>query len=198
MLEIRYDKDKIRRLERELAGFPRNSLPKVMSRGLNRTASSARTATSRMLAGEASLKISDVRKRITLIKASYRRWRAGIKISRRRIGLIRFRASRTKAGVRYKRDGGWVLARHSFIATMKSGHKGVFLRARYIPKIGWNLPMKSDQRKESIYELKGPSMGQVFVGAQDKANAIYRDSMRRLEENINDQVRLILRRRLPA
>ena len=184
MLEIRYDNDKIRRLERELAGFSRNSLPKVMSRGLNRTATSARTATSRMLAGEASLKISDVRKRITLKKATYHRWRAGIKISRRRIPLISFGARQTKKGITYKKAGERVLIRHAFKATMKSGHTGVFRRMA-----GSRLP---------ITELKGPSMGQVFVGAQDKAQAIYRASMRKLEKNIHDQVNLILRRRLPA
>ena len=184
MLEIRYDKDKIRRLERELAGFPRNSLPKVMSRGLNRTATGARTATSRMLAGEASLKISDVRKRITLKKATYRSWRAGIKISRQRIPLISFGARQTKKGITYKKAGERVLIKHAFKATMKSGHTGVFRRMT--------------SRRLPIAELRGPSMGQVFVGAQDKASVIYRDSMRKLEKNIHDQVRMILKARLPA
>jgi len=64
---------------------------------------------------------------------------------------------------------------------MASGHTGVFKRLATA-----RLP---------IVELKGPSLGQVFVGAQDEANRIYRESLARLEKNIHDQVKLILSRR---
>jgi len=184
MFEIRYDNNKIKQLERELAGFPKNSLPKVMSRALNRTATEARTKTSRMLAGEIGLKVKDVRERITLSRASYRNWRSSIKISRRRIPLIRFGAKQTKKGVTYKKAGERVLIRHAFVTTMASGHTGVFKR-----KFSSRLP---------ISELRGPSLGQVYVNAQDAANQIHRESLRRLEKNIHDQVQMILRRRLPA
>jgi len=46
--------------------------------------------------------------------------------------------------------------------------------------------------------LRGPSLGQVYVNAQDAANQIHRESLSRLEKNIHDQVRLILKARLPA
>jgi len=184
MFEIRYDDKKIKQLERELQDFPKNSLPKVMSRALNRTATEARTKTSRMLAGEIGIKIGDVRKRITMSRASYRRWRSSIKISRRRIPLIRFGAKQTKKGVTYKKDRKRVLISHAFITTMASGHTGVFKR-----KFSSRLP---------ISELRGPSLGQVYVNAQDAANQIHRESLSRLEKNIHDQVQLILRRRLPA
>jgi len=184
MIDIRFDKDKIEKLRRELRGFPANSLPKVMSRGLNRTATQARTKTARMISKEAGLKVKDARERITLKRASYRHWRSSIKISRRRIPLLRFSARQTKKGVTYKRGRERVLIRHAFLATMSSGHTGVFKR-----KFSRRLP---------VSELKGPSPGQVFTGAQEKANAIYRESMQQLAKNIHDQVRLILKRRLPA
>jgi len=186
MLEICYDDDKIEKIERELRGFGRNSLPKVMSRGLNRTATEARTKTGRFLAAESGLKIKVIRKSITLRRATYRNWRSSIKISCRRIPLYNFSARQTKKGVTYKKGGEKkrILIRSAFVATMASGHTGVFKR-----KAAARLP---------ISELRGPSMGQVFVGAQDKAAAICRESMGRLERNIHDQVRMILARRLPA
>jgi len=184
MLEIRYDKAKVNQLERELRGFPKNSLPKVMSRGLNRTATEARTKTGRMLAGETGLKVGVVKKKITLVRATYRRWRSGIEISSRRFGLITFGARQTKKGVTYKKGRKRVLIRSAFLATMNSGHTGVFKR-----RTSARLP---------IVELRGPSLGQVFTGARDQADAIYRQSMSRLEKNIHDQVQLILRRRIPA
>ena len=184
MLEIRYDNDKIKRFERELAGFPRNSLPKVMSRGLNRTATEARTRASRLLSQKIGVKVKDIRERVTLQRASYSKWRSFVKISRRRIPLISFGARQTKKGVTYKKEGERVLIRHAFKATMKSGHTGIFKR-----KFSSRLP---------ISELRGPSLGQVFVGAPEAADAIYRESMQRLGKNIHDQVRMILKARLPA
>jgi len=184
MFEIRYDDNKIKRLQRELRGFGKNSLPKVMSRGLNRTATEARTKTSRMLAKEIGIKVGDVRKKIVLVRASYRNWRSGITISRKRIPLIRFGARQVKKGVTYKKDRKRVLIRHAFVSTMSSGHTGVFKR-----KFSSRLP---------ISELRGPSLGQVYTGAAEQAGRIHRESMRRLEKNIHDQVNLILKRRLPA
>ena len=203
MLEIRYDNKKIKQLERELRGFPKNSLPKVMSRGLNRTATEARTKVSRMLSREIGLKVRDVRERVSLKRASYRNWRSAVTISRKRVPLIRFSARQTKKGVTYKRGNKRVLIRHAFVATMSSGHEGVFLRKRLggTPRPGESTGILSPDDmvgRLPIQELRGPSLGQVYTGAQEKANAIHRESMQKLEKNINDQIRLILKRRLPA
>jgi len=183
MLEIRFDDHKLKQIERELKGIPR-ALPKVMSRALNRTATSARTETSRSLAKRIGLRIKDVRSRIVLQRASYSNWRSAIRISGKRLGLISLQARQTARGVTYKKERKRVLISHAFIATMKSGHIGVFMR-----KGTGRLPIR---------ELRGPSLAQVFTGAQDEAARIYRQSLSRLSKNINDQVNLILKRRLPA
>lgn len=49
--------------------------------------------------------------------------------SGRAVPLIAFNARQTKKGVRVRIRGASKLYAHSFIATMKSGHRGVFLRA---------------------------------------------------------------------
>jgi len=180
MIEIKYDDAKLKQLERTLSGIPR-ALPRVMSRGLNRTATSARTQVARQLSQLTGLGVSAVRKRIKMSKASYSNWRSTIPISSKRMPLIEFKAKQTRKGVTYKREGSRILIRHAFLATMPSGHRGVFKR-----KTSARLP---------IAELRGPSLGQVFSDAQDEANRIYRESLERLEKNIMDQVNLILQRR---
>jgi len=180
MFEIRYDDKKLKQLERTLKGIPR-AMPKVMSRGLNRTATEARTKAGRFLSKATGLKVKDIRQRLTLQRASYRNWRSAIGVSRRRIGVIALAAKQTKKGVTYKKGQKRVLIRHAFITTMASGHTGVFKR-----KFSQRLP---------IVELRGPSLGQVFAGAPAETGRIHRESMQRLEKNIHDQVNLILRRR---
>ena len=184
MLTIRFDDDKIKKLERELRNFPR-ALPKVMSRALTRTATSARTQISRSLASRIGIKIKDVRTRLTLTKATYSNWRSRVGISGRRFGLIKFAARQTKKGVTYRKGGrSRVLIRHAFIATMPSGHRGVFIR-----KAGPRLP---------IAEMRGPSLAQVFKGTRGEVDRIQAESLAKLGKNIHDQVNLILKRKLPA
>lgn len=183
LFNIRFDDQKLNKIEQALRDVPR-ALPRVMSRGLNRTATQARTEVSRNLSRRIGLRVKDVRSRVTLQKASYSNWRSVIKISKKRLPLIKLKAKQTRAGVTYKFGRSRILVRHAFIATMPSGHTGVFRR-----KATARLP---------IAELRGPSLGQIFTDAQDEANRIYRQSLVRLEKNIMDQVNLILAKRIPA
>lgn len=201
MLEIRYDDDKIKKLERELRNFPK-TLPKVMSRGINRTAKSARTEMSRSMTGISGLgkegkSARSVLKRLKLSGATYSNWRAFITISKRRLGVVDLKAKPTKKGVTYKKVGaGRKSIRHAFIARMPSGHRGVFLRAIHAKK--QYIPMKS-KKKEAIYELRGPSLAQLWTAGMDaEVNRIQAKSAQRLSKNIHDQVNLILKRKLPA
>ena len=183
MLEIKFDDEKLKQVQRVLRDFPK-ALPKVMSRGLNRTAISARTQISRSLAKRIGLKIKDVRGMLALQRASYSNWRSAVRISGKRFGLIKFGARQTKKGVTYKKGRKRILIRHAFVATMKTGHRGVFMR-----KGPGRLPIK---------ELRGPSLSQVYKGSREEVNRIQIESAARLQKNIHDQVNLILRRRLPA
>ena len=202
MLTIRFDKDKLKKLERELRKFPR-ALPKVMSRALTRTAKSARTEMSRSITGISGLGKKgksgrSVLQRLKLSKATYSNWRAFITISKRRLGVIDLKARETNKGVTYKKIGSRsrILIRHAFIATMPSGHRGVFLRATHIKE--QYIPMKT-KKKEAIYELRGPSLAQLWTaGMGAEVNRIRAESAQRLQKNINDQVYLILKKRLPA
>lgn len=182
MIEIKFDKKKLKAIERQLAAVPR-ALPKVMSRALNRTATSARTATSRSLAKQTGLKVKDVRSRIRIERASYSHWRSAIRVSTERLPLLAFRARQTRRGVSYRTDSGGEMLPHAFIATMSSGHRGVFKR-----RTAARLP---------IVELRGPSLGQVFSDADAETQRLYTQARAKLEKNIAEQVKLIVQRRWP-
>lgn len=211
MLTIRFDKDKLKKLERELRNFPR-ALPKVMSRALTRTAKSARTEMSRSLTsisglGKEGKSSRAVLKRLKLSGATYSNWRAFITVSKRRFGVIELKAKKTTKGVTYMKAVGRkrVLIRHAFIATMKSGHKGVFGRAvdvkgQYVSMERSHAKEKyGTEKKEAIYELRGPSLAQLWTADMvAEVNRIQAESGQRLQKNIHDQVNLILKRKLPA
>lgn len=183
LFEVKFEDHKLNQVEQVLKEIPR-ALPRVMSRSLNRTAQQARTEVSRSLSRRIGLRVKDVRSRVILQKASYSNWRSAVKISGKRLPLIRFKPKQTRTGVTYKFGRSRILVHHAFLATMPSGHTGVFRR-----KTTARLP---------ITELRGPSLGQVFTDAQAEANRIYRQSLARLEKNIMDQVNLILAKKIPA
>lgn len=201
MLEIRYDDAKIKQVERELRNFGASALPKVMSRGLNRTATQARTATSRMISKESGVKVGDVRRRIQLHRATYSNWRSAITVSRKRLSLRYLNPKQTQRGLSVKSGSKRVTIKHAFYVL-----KGWFIRlpaaGGYKMTLGVEQAAEIDEIKKvgrlPIGRIRGPILAQIYVNAQQKAEQIHREHLIKLEKNIHDQVQLTLRRRLPA
>lgn len=181
LVEIKFDEAKLRKVQRMLRDIPR-ALPRVMSRAINKTATSAKTDVARRIAGEVNIKVSTIKKNITLKRATYRVWQAVLGIWTKRIPLINFSARQTAKGVSYKisKTEGRKTIKSAFIISMSSGHKGVFRRA--------------GPRRLPIIELKGPSVGEVFRGSAGLAKAATWKAQQRLGRNIDDQVKLALGR----
>ncbi len=200
MLEIRYDDARIKQLERELRAFGRTALPRVMSRGLNRTATQARTKLSRLGSKRLGWRIKDVKSYIILKKASYKNWRCRLEFPKRTIPLIHLKAVQQKKGVKYKDPitGKRIIKSHAFIATGDERGRQVWLRSEHA--IGRRKYIRWAGRKmEALFIQKAPSLKDIFmVHAADEFQNIFAESKTRLERNIHDQVQLILRRRLPA
>lgn len=124
-------------------------------RALNRAIHSARTVMVRAMAGDTGLKSKDVRDAVVVREAFATRPEVSLAASRKRLMLIKFGAkgpvpSRGRGrGVTYRLRGGSGRVENAFIATMTSGHTGVFRRA--------------GTQRLGIIELKGPSLGRVFA-----------------------------------
>ena len=130
-MEVRVDRKQLREIRRLLNGFPKG-FARVASRAINKTATFGRTRIVRGLAKALGVKQAVLRSRhVSLQRASFKRLFASIRTrGRRRIPLIDLKARQMKRGVSYKiGKSGRKRIQSAFIATMKSGHEGVFVRS---------------------------------------------------------------------
>lgn len=133
----------------------RTQTPIAVTRALNKSIASGRTVMAREMSRDLGLKVGDVRDQIKVIEASPTRLEAKLSASGKRIPLVAFGASgpepsRGKGrGVSYRLQGQRRRISSAFLATMPSGHRGVFLR-----KAKGRLPIR---------ELLGPSLPKVFI-----------------------------------
>ena len=140
-------------LEKDLASLG-SAIPLVMSRALNRAAVSGRTAMAQVISRDTGIASKNIRSEIRINNASRSRPVVEIEIRGRRIPLIAFQAkgpepSRGRGrGVSYRLPTGRGRIPNAFIATMPSGHRGVYKR--------------KTTRRLPILELFGPSLPNVF------------------------------------
>lgn len=138
--------------------------PIAQMRALNRAIGSAGVAMVRVVASDIGVKQGVVKERIRTELATPERLRARIYANAKRIPLIDLGAkgpepSRGRGrGVTVKSKGGRQAIPNAFIATMRSGHRGVFQRVGGAGRRG-PAPNRSQL---PIRELFGPSIWQVF------------------------------------
>lgn len=124
--------------------------PQAVRRALTRAGSSARVVMVREIAKDLGIKQGDVQPAVAqpqiVVQQDF--VSARIVATGARIGLYKFRARQTKTGVTARLPGGAGMYPGAFIATMASGHVGVFKRR--------------GQTRLPIVELFGPSVPKVF------------------------------------
>jgi hypothetical protein len=148
---------------RDLKALGKRALP-AMARAINRGASAGKTAMARAIMADTGLGSRFTKDEIKVTTATSDNLVARVSVTGRRIPLIGFKArgpepSRGRGrGVSYTLPTGRGRIENAFIATMGSGHRGVFKRVTPSTRKGngaWgnNLP---------IIELRGPSLPHVF------------------------------------
>jgi hypothetical protein len=113
----------------------RNQIEKVFRhvelgtmRALNRSMATARTQAVREVAKELGIAQAPIRERIVQDRATLKRLETTLRFTGKRLRLIDLGAKQTATGVTYRGHGGRALVRGAFLATMQSGHTGVFKR----------------------------------------------------------------------
>lgn len=160
-------------IEIDLRDYPAK-VTRATVRALNRSINSGRTVMTREIGGDTGLKQKDVREALSIQEATAGRPEASLGATVKRIKLIKFGAkgptpSRGRGrGVTYRLRGGKGRVEDAFIATMKSGHTGVFRRVGSVAH-GAAGPSASGRKSSGawsnnlpIIELRGPSIGHVF------------------------------------
>jgi hypothetical protein len=141
-------------VELDMAALPQSAL-RASIRAMNRGIVTGRTVMLREISRDTGLQQKDIREALHVREATAARPEARLATSLKRIPLVQFNArgpepSRGRGkGVTYRMRGGRGRHPHAFIATMKSGHRGAFIR--------------EGKRRLRILELYGPSLGRVFA-----------------------------------
>lgn len=118
--------EEVRSLLRDL----KEKAPRALMRGMNKTLAGVRTDMTRAAVEVLNVKQADVRKGITLNKASLQRLSASAVSAGRPLSLAVFSARQTKKGVTVKvlKANPRKEIKHAFLGTMMSGHQGIFWR----------------------------------------------------------------------
>ncbi|TCK39661.1 minor tail protein Z (GPZ) [Paraburkholderia sp. BL8N3] len=133
---------------------------KAVVRALNKTAMQARTAASLEVKGAGyNIKASAIKNSFTIQRASRGNLVVVLKATGRPIALINYGARQTKGGVSVQVKSARTMLRHSFIATMQNGHRGVFERTGKKHKVVQRNG-KTVRTGLPIKELFGPSIPQ--------------------------------------
>lgn len=171
---LRFDNDDLRRqirdLERALERLDRDDVPKAITRAQNRTAATTRTMVSRDLRRKVlGLKVKDLTRILRVYRASRARNYASIWAGLKRAKLPKIRTPRAL-------DAG----EEEFLATMPSGHRGVFVRSR------------SNSRR---YRVRGP---RYRLDGQSTELPIYErftDYSDQVEDSMRDAFQIYIRPR---
>lgn len=125
------------------------NIDRAKTLALNRTATELRTRVVRMLNERTGYQQKLIRERFVLTRATRGTLTARLRITGKAIPLIKLPSKQTPAGVVVMTGKGSLHFPSGFIATMPSGHRGVYMRKRR-----QRLPIK---------EMYGPSLQREFA-----------------------------------
>lgn len=176
-------------------GDIKDGLPRVLTRVLNRSLGEVHTLVKRGVAADTGLPVGEVDKSLEEFKATHSNLVARLVVTGRRIPLITFKARGPEPSRGRGRGVTYSIGRNArtrvesgFIATMKSGHRGVFARlSGQGPATGLRVG------RLPIVELKGPSLPRVLTN-QWIAQGWDTRGQEIVEKNLDHEVAYLLER----
>jgi hypothetical protein len=175
MIEIKLQDNTLQLITARLAHIPR-ALPKVVSRAINKTSSSARAQAVKLIKKDSGLKAKDIRSRIFRKPATYSKWLSTLYFSSNPIPIMKLSPKKVASGVSYKEGSGRKTIKSAFIATMPTEHTGVFLR--------------DSKQRLPISEQYKPSLASLVSG--DILNKVVSRAALMLESQIFTQMGVLL------
>lgn len=103
----------------------------AITRTINKTALQGKTQAGREIRDRYQISTRVIGRSISIQRAGRGVLQATIKVEGKPLPLIAFQAKKDPRGVAVNIKGRRVVVPHAFIATLKSGHKGVFARGGY-------------------------------------------------------------------
>ncbi len=129
-IQVYYD---VRELSVWLSRANMPALQRAVGSALNRTIAQVKTQASRSVRNEIKLKTKDINNRLMVVRANSSKgaltqMQAIMRVSGKPVPLISYGAKQTKQGVVVHVKNNRTVLKHAFIARMRSGHQGVFIR----------------------------------------------------------------------
>jgi hypothetical protein len=174
---------------RSRLGNLQKEAPRAVSTAINKTLPSVRTSIKNIVATELLLPKNEILHTMKVIKATRSNLSGRIYVHRKKISLMRFKPVQTPTGVEVRmRASGTTVIPHAFIATMPSGHQGVFVRAQN----GRREVRVKDGKKYTtqlpIKELPAPTVVQILTEHPATLDAIREEAQAKLNRNLESQV----------
>lgn len=177
----------IAEFQRSLDRFSNELQTKAIVRALNATAASAKVAASRDIrAAGYNITAKAVKRTIDVRLATRNDLQAIVTSSGKGIPRIAFGARQTATGVSYAIKGGRKTTPGAFIATMKSGHRGMYVRVAGMQTGKRGKPILN----RKIKELWGPSIPTALMNnvVRQRMEAAIRE---RFPRELQRQIRFI-------
>lgn len=179
-VKVTIDERSFKEVAHILRAVPR-AVPRVFRRAIGRTVDTAATDLKRRVSTQITAKKGEIARGISKKKSTYY---GSIGAKPFRPGLLAFPGTKEKKphGVSYRlsRTAGRKKIEHGFIATMPSGHRGVFARG--------------EETRLPIREAKGPSIWKVITDTAGLLKACTDAAGDRMGKLINDQIGLAFKR----
>lgn len=167
----------------------KNGQARAINRAINKTLITARAEAARAVAADTGLRVSVVKDAMKIANSNFSTLTGGVLVTGKRIPLIEFHGtgpepSRGRGRVTYRMGaGGSTTVKSAFIATMRSGHRGIFKRTA--------------KRRLPITELFGPSLPKVAANAAVVA-AVKSVTEDALQKNLDHEVAFLIEQRKGA
>lgn len=167
-------------------------MDQACARALNRTVATEKVTLSRAISGDMGISVTAAKDAIKVEQATPANQSARLVARGARLPLIEFKAkgpepSRGRGrGVSYKLPGSAGRIASAFIVTLRSGHRGVFVRAGDSRRHG----PKPNRSQLPIRELFGPSIVKVFekmvpVGAAKRTEVLLANLKHEIEYQLS-------------
>lgn len=181
-------------IERALTHAQHAALPSARRRTLNKLAQYAKSEAVRSIRSRWRFKAATIRKSISIKRANYKALEAEVRAIGQNSPIIDFAARQTRKGVTVGvSKGKRKLIKGAFVATMKSGHKGVFKRSAKATRRTKGRPTTSSPNLpiEEVYTIGVP---QAFASIA-VSNALRKTVADRLRNTYEHELSFELTRR---
>jgi len=180
-MDIRIDIEPvIKKLRSEFSELSGSRFNLAVARAINHSVAKAKTGASRDIRGQYNVKAKDLKSALALFKASRAKLEGMLIATGRPLPIMAFRARQTKKGVTVDVMGQRKLIRGAFIATMASGHTGVFARGKYS---GYTFDFRGKRVKKQGNDLVINELTTSSVPKMMQNNAVLDNLQRGLEQD---------------